>query len=400
MARRPLAGVRVIDLSHLIAGPFCTMLMADNGADVIKVEPPPGDISRLRAPIKTAGAGRDVSGYFLAMNRGKRSVALNLKTEGGRTVLGELIDTADVVIENFRPGVLARLGVDLDQLARRHPAKVFASLTAYGTKGVEPADRDRPGVAIVAEAVSGLTLLARDREGSPTWAGFPLGDLVSGLTAYGAVLTALWGREQTGEGRRLDLAMSESMLAFNGISLANFAITGRERREAVEPLAVPFGVFPARNGHVVIGVNSDTFWRQLCMAMGRPELADDQRFASHTERAARASEVEELVVQWTAPQDKEELVDAMHAAGVPCSVVADVRDILSNPAFQRRGQLWPVHDGVGGSAVLPGNAMGMADTAAGPVPRLGEHTLEVASELGIESGRLRILLEEGALLAE
>jgi CoA:oxalate CoA-transferase len=375
-------------MSHLIAGPFCTMLMADNGADVIKVEPPGGDIARSRQPYRynresgCATAGRDsVSAYFLAVNRGKRSMVVDLKTEQGRSVFDALLATADVVVENFRPGVLSRLGLDVDQIMTRHPRLVFASLSAYGSTGVSEDARNRPGVAIMAEAVGGLTTMARDREGDPVWLGFPLGDFTGGLVMHGAILSALLQLARTGAGARLDLAMAEAALALSGITLAAYAIEGTTHEG---PFAHPFGVFPADDGHVVIGVNSDPFWQRLCEAMGRAELGTDERYATHPARVARARETENIVRSWTVQHPAATIVKLLSAAGVPSAAVADAAAVLANPEFASREALWDVADGLGGFVRLPANPMRLVSRPPTAVPRLGEHTAEVLAELGLD----------------
>jgi crotonobetainyl-CoA:carnitine CoA-transferase CaiB-like acyl-CoA transferase len=359
------------------------MLMADNGADVIKVEPPSGDISRAREPFRSdAKNSESASAYHLAMNRGKRSVVLDLKTEDGRAALARLIATADVLVENFRPGVLARLGFDPESVAAQHPSLVVVSLSAFGGRGIEPALRDRPGVSIVAEASSGITSLTRGRDDEPVWVGFALGDLVAGLVLYSTVTTALIERNATGKGIYLDLSMAESMLALNTPGLAIHAVTGEARPDA-RLIATPFGVYPATDGHVAIGVNSDEFWRRLCHAMVRPDLAEDARFGTHPARIARRSEVDGVVRGWTSDLPRAEILARLQERGVPCAVVGEIPDVLSDPGLVSRGAFWSVDDGMGGQVVLPANPMRFVDRPGGAVPRLGQHTDEVLSEVGL-----------------
>ena len=384
-ASLPLSGIRVIDMTHLLAGPFATMIMADNGADVIKVEPPTGDISRARAPLRPAPEPHGaMSGYFLAMNRGKRSVVLDLRSDHGREAFGRLLGTADVLVENFRPGVLVRLGWDPVEVASAHPRMIVASMSAFGHTGVPPELRDRPGVAIVAEAASGITGVTRARDGKPTWVGWALGDLTAGLVLYAAVATALVARERTGLGARLDLSMTEAMLALYGPSLGMHALGGKHATDGIPP-AIPFGVYPARDGYVALGVNTDEFWRRLCLAAGHPEHAADPRYATYLARIERREETDALVSSWTAEHERHALVALLERHGVPCALVGGPGDVLADPALNARGAFWRVDDGLDGDVVLPADPLRFAAGPAGPVPRLGQHTDEVLAELGLDA---------------
>ncbi len=377
---RPLAGIRVIDLTHLLAGPYATMMLADNGADVIKIEPPSGEISRHRVPARRSADGSTCSGYFLAMNRGKRSVVIDLKTAEGQQALAALVATADVLVENFRPGVLERFGLDLTSLLRQYPRLIVASLSAFGQEDVASEVRDVPGVAIVAEAASGIAGLSRDRDGRPVWCGWALGDLVGGLTLYAAIASALFRRARTGRGGRLDLSMTESVLAMYGPALGMHAAGGRQAAESIPP-AVPFGLYPAADGFVAIGVNSEQFWRRLCAALDVAHLAEDPRFRTYSDRLANLPEVEGLVEAWTRTRSRAEVCDHLRSYGVPCALVAGPEDVLRDGTFAARGALWSVTDGIGGTAVLPADPLRFARVPPGPVPRLGQHTDEVLDEV-------------------
>lgn len=375
-------------MTHLLAGPFATMMLADNGADVIKVEPPTGDISRARAPLRAVPESQaPVSAYFLSMNRGKRSVVLDLRTDVGREAFDRLLRTADVFVENFRPGVMARLGFDLDAVAATHPRMIVASMSAFGHHGISPRLRDRPGVAIVAEAASGITGATRDRDGSPTWVGWALGDLTAGMVLYAAVVTALVARGRTGRGARLDLSMTESMLSLYAPTLAMHALDAVHAREGVPP-AIPFGVYPAGDGFVALGVNTDEFWRRLCAAVGKPEYGDDPRFATYAARIEHRDETDEMVSGWTRAHPRLALIELLEREGVPCALVGGPDDVLADPALNARGAFWRVADGLGGDVMLPGSALRFAHSPAGPVPRLGQHTDEVLAELGLGSDRV------------
>lgn len=242
----PLGGMMVVDFTHLVAGPFCTMLLADAGADVVKIEPPWGDHSRMRGPTRQEGEV-SVSSYLAAGNRGKRSLALNLKTQGGHSAAEELLERADIVIENFAPGVISRMGFDFNEFRARRPEVITASISLFGGQAGEGRLAGRPGLAIVAESESGLASLCRDSQGMPIPFGFVLGDIASGLAAYGAIVTALLHRQVTGIGRHIDIAMVHTLMAFNGIAIAGQSLGNDSDR----PLPTsPYGYFVARDGFV------------------------------------------------------------------------------------------------------------------------------------------------------
>ncbi|MFT5449333.1 MAG: crotonobetainyl-CoA:carnitine CoA-transferase CaiB-like acyl-CoA transferase [Gammaproteobacteria bacterium] len=377
----PLHGVRILDLTHLIAGPFCTMQFADAGADVIKVEVPDGEISRHRVPSLSTPDG-ELSAYFAAVNRGKRSVVLDLKTEDAQVNLSRLLASSDVFVTNFRESALERLGLNPHALRERYPGLIVATISAFGIENASSA-KGQPGLAIVAEAISGISALAEDGDGQPTWAGFPLGDYVAGLTAYGAIVTALHKRHTTGEGRYLDISMAESLLAFNGITLAREAFhaqAGSEQPQVSESPA-PYGIYPASTGHVAIGVNSDRFWQALCEAMQRSELADDVRFASQSARMNNRAQVTELVSAWSSQLSRQEVVRRLVEAGVPVSPVNRAEDILSSEILTERNALLPVQWGDQVVASIPAPAMRFKSRASYRLPQLGEHTDEVLNEL-------------------
>jgi crotonobetainyl-CoA:carnitine CoA-transferase CaiB-like acyl-CoA transferase len=285
-------------------------------------------------------------------------------------------------VTNFRESAINRLGLNPHELRKRYPGLIVATISAFGIDNATSA-QGQPGVAIVAEAISGISALAEDSDGQPTWAGFPLGDYVAGLTAYGAIVTALHKRHTTGQGSYLDISMAESLLAFNGITMARDAFRSRRSDEDSDEREspVPFGIFPAMGGHVAIGVNSDKFWHALCQAMERPELADNVRFATQRGRIDNRKEVIEMVSAWTSQLSREEVVRRMVEAGVPGAAVNRSDDILANEILAERGALVPVHWGEQAVASIPASAMGFKSHASNRLPRLGEHTDEVLDEL-------------------
>jgi crotonobetainyl-CoA:carnitine CoA-transferase CaiB-like acyl-CoA transferase len=324
-----LAGVTVVDFTHLVAGPFCTMLLADQGATVVKVERLDGEIARARWP-RISSADGSCSAYFAALNRGKQSVAVDLSNPDGRTIVRRLIDRSDVVVENFRDGVLERLlGASAEELRRERPALIVASVSLFG-RDPERAEPGRPGVAVVAESEAGISANARDREGRPVWSGFALGDFAAGMAAYAGITTALVRAVRTGVGSYLDVSMFESMLAFNAISLVREQCDERSPNTSPDGMGAGYGVVPTKDGHVAVGVNSNAFWRALCHAMGMEELAADERFRTEHARTARKRELMSIIEGWAAALPTAEVCRRFARAGVPYGEVRGSAEILAS----------------------------------------------------------------------
>jgi crotonobetainyl-CoA:carnitine CoA-transferase CaiB-like acyl-CoA transferase len=390
----PLAGIRVLDLTHVLAGPFCTQLLADAGADVVKVEPPGGEFSRVRGSVRSGPDGAALSSYYAAVNRGKRNVVIDLKNAHGLDLARRLVATADVVVENFAPGSLNRLGLDLGELRARHPRLVTVSITLYGSEPTAGDLASRLGLAIVAEAESTLTAMTPDRDGRPVALRVPLGDMAAGLNAYAAIVTALYERERSGVGRHVDVSMVRTLLSLNslGIAIAQIPFPGG----VLPPSPAGYGIFPTRNGYVTFGVNSDNLFRRLATAMGMPGLADDLRYRSYEDRDERAAEVAEIISAWSSLLDSETVISRAEAAGVPCGRVNTPEDVLDDPTFRDLRLIQTTGDGLGGTIDTASNPMGYAaeDRA---IPRLDEHVREVLAEIGVDDDELASLRRLGAL---
>lgn len=392
-----LAGVKVVELCHLIAGPYVGMLLADEGADVVKVEPPQGELTRSREPIRTSEQG-SMSGYFASLNRRKRSVAVDLKTDGGADLLHRLLADADVFITNMRGAALGRLGVHPEELRARYPKLVVVSMSGFGLANSGP-DVNRAGLAMVAEAISGTTGLTRDREGRPTWCGFALGDILTGMTAHASVLLGLRERDRTGEGRLIDLSLTESTLPLATVALARVQSTDANLAKvagANDFHGVPYGTFAAADGFYNIGVNRDDFWARVCQAMGRPDLGSDPRYATYLERASRQREVEALLEEWSTGLTREQVVDALMAVDVPVAPVLTMAEVLDSEHFAARGTFIDVDDAIGGHLRQPNDPTGFGLTSPARVPHLGEHRDEVLAELGLAPDAVEELERSGA----
>jgi crotonobetainyl-CoA:carnitine CoA-transferase CaiB-like acyl-CoA transferase len=394
----PLAGVRVVELCHLIAGPYCGMLLADEGADVVKVEPLTGELTRARAPFRSTEQGT-MSGYFASLNRRKRSVAVDLKSPEGAEVLERLLEDADVFITNMRPQALKRLGFHPADVLERHPSLISVSMTGFGLYNSGP-DANRAGLAMVAEALSGTTGLTRDHDGNPVWCGFALGDIMTGATAHASVLLGLLGRQRTGQGKLVDLALTESTLPLVTVALARIQAADAEETKSKggnDFHGVPYGTFAAADGYYNIGVNRDDFWGRLCQAMERPDLAEDERYATYDARAARQREVEKILEDWSIHIPRDQVVQAISDADVPVAPVLTMAEVLELEHFHARGSFVTVDDAIGGTYTLPDDATGFSIQAPARVPHIGEHRDQVLTELGYEPGKIQALVDSGVL---
>jgi crotonobetainyl-CoA:carnitine CoA-transferase CaiB-like acyl-CoA transferase len=380
MSTGPLRGVRVIDFTHILAGPFCTQLLADAGATVIKVEPPAGEWSRQRGPQRSGGDDKKISSYFAGVNRGKQGITLDLKNPAGLDFAQSLISTADVVVENFSPGTMAKLGLDLTTLRQLHPRLITASISLFGGLDSAGSLAERGGLAIVAEAESSLMSQHRGRDGRPITTPYGLGDMASGLSAYAAITTALFERESTGAGRHLDIAMIRVLLAFNAISITAEQIIAEGGIGSKPRATAAMGIFEASDGYVTIGVNSDSLFHRLAVAIGKPELSDDPRYAGHVSRDERVEEVNEIVSSWTRSHTIEEVIAAVSPTGVPCGRVNTATDILRNETSTQLRLFEDVDDGVGSRIRTPANPFGF-NYARTALPSLGEGNERLSGEV-------------------
>jgi CoA:oxalate CoA-transferase len=388
-----LHGMRVLDFSHLVAGPMCTMLLADAGADVIKVEPPWGDGSRRRGPVRATDAGQ-VTSYLAAGNRGKRSIVLDIKDTRAHELVDRLIAASDIVVENFAPGAIARMGFGLDELRERHPRLITASISLFGGRAVGSSLASRPGLAVVAEAESGLASLCTDDVGTPIQYGIPLGDTVSGLVAYSGILMALAERERSGVGRHVDVSMVSSLLALNGCFTAGLSI---DPVAANQFTTAPYGYFRSADGFVAIACNVDELWVRLTNAMNRPDLAMDPRFADYHERDRRVQEVKEVVTAWTIERSSTAIVELLTQYAVPCGIVNDAARLREAAEYRSLELFATIDDGIGGTLAVPANPFGLSSEGR-RLPQPGEHTDEVLIDVaGVAPDELAELRASGAV---
>jgi len=402
--QKPLAGIKVLSFEIQVAGPYCSMMLADQGATVVKVEQPgSGDTARGGAPKVRNERGEEQSGYFLRFNRNKRSLTLNLKSEAGRQIFRDLANGSDVLIENFRPGLLTEMGLGYDHLSRDNPGLVYASITGFGSmEGHLGPFSKRPAYDIVAQAMGGLMTTCGQAGGPPTWLGVALGDIASGMNAAYAIMLALFQRGQTGQGQYIDVSMYDTIVGLAERSVTAYSLTGTILERGRELYMAPWGPFECSDGWVALIVATERDWGRFCEAIGRPDLDGHEGARSGPERAHNmAGWLGEIVAGWFRGQTKAEAAEKLLAAGLPVGPVQDAREIYDCPHVEARGMLIDVPDPILGSVRLVGPPFKMSGNPApltGAAPLLGEHTSEILQEmLGYSDERVIGLQAEGVL---
>lgn len=375
----PLSGIRVVDLTRVLSGPFCTALLADLGADVIKVEAPEGN------SVRRQGAVRDgLSWYFANFNRNKRSIVLDLKTDNGRDVLARLITRADVLVENFRPGVLARVGFDAARLKVLQPKLVVCSINGFGSDGPY---RDRPAFDFIAQAMSGFMSVNGNADDPPLRSGLPISDLIAGLYAALATTAALRRAQATSEGQAVEVSLTNGLISLLAYIATNYFATGviPPRAGNDHPIAAPYGLFATRDGHVALAPADDAFFGRLMDALEMPELKDDTLFRSQSARVANRTRINAIVGGKLALRTTEHWVSVLNAAGVPCGPVNGVDEVFRDPQVLAQKMVLDVEHPGHGLVRMLGFPMKFAGTPCEvrrPAPGLGEHTDDVLAELG------------------
>lgn len=381
----PLAGIRVIEFCQIAAGPFCGMLLADEGADVIKVESPEGDGMRnwppLTRPASDAAAPGD-SENFASVNRNKRSVVLNLKDPVDLAAARALCLAADVVIENFRPGVMQRLGLGHESLVRDNPALVYCSISAFGQEGPRAQEG---GFDVTLQAIGGVMSVTGEPGGAPVKSGVPLTDFAAGLYAAYAVAAALRRVAATGEGAHIDVPMLGTTLAIAALQTSEYFGNGRDpvKLGSAHPRNAPYQAFRAQDGYFVLAAGNDDLYRRACAGIGRPELADDPRFATTALRARNQAELKALLEREFARAGAEEWLAVMRRQGVPCAPINTYSAALADPQVAHYGWVQPLELANGARTRTFGSPLGRAGPVRRRPPALGEHTAEVLAELGI-----------------
>ncbi len=396
----PLSGLRVIDLTHVMAGPTCTLMLADMGADVIKVEKiPDGDDTRRSLPPAVG----DESAAFMMMNRNKRGIALNLKTEGGRNVLQRLLAGADVVVENYRPGTMAKLGFDYEELRKTNPSLIYCALSGFGRSGPYG---HRGGFDLVAQAMSGLMSITGEGPGrAPVKCGAPVTDITCGLLAAMGILAAYSHRLQTGKGQMVDTSLFEAGIVQtywqSAIALATGTAPGP--MGSAHPLNAPYQAFECSDGWIVIGGSNQRNWLRTLEALDAGHLADDPRFIDNAARMAHLKELEDTLAPYFKPHRSADLLARFEAVGVPAGPVYDVLQMQADPQVRAREMVTTVEHAREGKVETIGLPIKFSDTP-GKVqtgaPVYGQHSRDVLKEAGFDEAELNALLAEGAVIAD
>jgi crotonobetainyl-CoA:carnitine CoA-transferase CaiB-like acyl-CoA transferase len=378
--RKPLEGIRVIDLTRVLAGPYCTALLADLGAEVIKIERPGvGDDARHYVPFV-----KGQSAYFININRGKKSVVIDLKKPKGRELFFRLVEKADVLVENFAPGTMERLGLGYDAVNRVNPRIVYASISGFGQEGPY---RRKPAYDLIAQAMGGIMSITGWPDSPPTRVGTAIGDILGALYATIAILAALRAREITGRGERIDIAMVDCVIqaceAYNMMWLVEGRIPTRigNRYEFI----YPYDTFRARDGWVAIGVGNDEMWARLCKAMGREDLMNHEDFNTNMKRVINHVRVKEIVERWTSKLSVREIVEALEKHEIPVASVYTMKDVWNDEHIVKwRRMLVKIEQpGVGEMPIVgtPFKFNNLVAEVGGPAPLLGQHTEEVLTKL-------------------
>ncbi|MGE4243109.1 CaiB/BaiF CoA transferase family protein [Ramlibacter sp.] len=379
---RPLAGVKVLAIENFVAGPFATMWLGDAGAEVVKIEQPGvGDHSRGTSPVKPDAEGRKQGLSFLRTNRNKRSVTLDLKTEDGKRIFRELAAKADIFLENLRPGVMDGLGLGYKELSKINPRLIYVAVSGFGHDDVKPSPYSAyPAFDIVAQALSGLMYRPERQGDRPTYLGFSLGDIQSGIVACNGALLALIQRGITGKGQKVDISLYDACLVLNEISVAMFSVMKKKSAPGVHAVTAPFGAYKCKDGYIVIAVLGEHVWVRFAEAIGKPELVGQERFKDGVTRQTNIALLNEQIQPWLSARTRHEAVQGLLDQGVPASMVNDVDDIFECPHAAARDMIVDLEDPVWGKVRVPGNPIKMTGAPDIPLvhpPRLGEHTEEV-----------------------
>lgn len=397
MTNGALAGVKVLDLTRVLAGPFCTMMMADMGAEVIKIEVPgSGDDSRQFAPFINGE-----SAYYMNLNRNKKGITLNLKKQEGKRLFLEMVKKSDFVIENYRPGTMEKLGLGYEELAKVNPRIIYGCVSGFGHFGPY---KDRAGYDIIGQAMGGLMSTTGWPDGEPTRTGTAMADVLAGLSVSVGLLAALRSREVTGKGQKVDVALVDSVVASLEIINQIYLATGKNpqrignRYESV----YPYDSFRAKDGSLVIGCGNDKLWKKLCGVMGKPELADDERYDTNPKRVQRHAEVKPLVEEWTLTKTIDEGVEIMLDAGIPAAPINTIERVARDPHIAGAREMFvEIEHPKAGKLRLTGSHLKLSATPVSfrnPSPMLGQDNQEVfGSLLNMSEQEVAALKENGII---
>ncbi len=390
----PLSGIKVLDLSRIISGPFCSMILADFGAEVIKVESPAGDATRVSMVFGEEGENP----YFVGLNRNKRSLVLNLKKDRGKEVFRRLAKWADVLIENFRPGVMERLELGYKDLCKINPGLIYASISGFGLTGPY---KDRPAFDFIAQALSGFMSLNGDENTPPLRCGLPISDNITGLYLAFGIMAALRRRDQTGKGQELTCALMDALMSCYSFASGAFFHTGElPPRTGNDHMAVsPYGVYEAADGPLAVAPSTAQTWVSLCKVLEREDLLEDPRFKTNALRRENRSQINRIVADIIKTKTRQEWMDLLNPVGVPAGPINNLREAFEDPQVRHQKMVMELPQ-PGGPVKAAGFALKMKDTPARvemPSPQLGEHTRQVLSQMGYSEKEAEDMLKEGVV---
>lgn len=382
-----LDGIRVLDLSRTLAGPFCTMLLGDMGADIIKVEQPgQGDETRKFTPPTWDG----ISSYYLASNRNKRSITIDLKSEEGKEIIHSLAKTADVFVENFRTGTMDQLGYGYEQLKEINPRLIYCSVSGFGRTGPE---KNRAGYDLLLQGYGGLMSITGESGGSPVKVGTSIVDMNAGMFAIYGILSAIIAREKTGRGQYIDVSLLDGQVVLLNYLATSYFATGHPagRMGTAHPSIVPYQAFHARDGEIILAIANNRLWEKACQALGWEDLRDDPRFVTNDERVAHRQLLIALIQERVSVMERQEIIEKLDSVGVPCGPIHSIDQVLTHPQVIAREMILEVDHPVVKNLKMPGFPVKLSDTPAQVrryPPLLGEHTDELLHELGIDCAKI------------
>ncbi len=390
---KPLKDLILLDLSRVLAGPICTMLLSDLGANVIKIEPfPNGDESRAIRPFVNSE-----SSYFMSLNRGKRSVVINLKKDEGKEIFFKMVLKADILVENFRPGTMDKLGLGYKTLKEMNEKIIYCSISGFGQTGPY---RDRPAYDTVVQAMSGVMSINGHPDGPPTRVGVSISDIAAGYTASVGILSALHKREKDGKGQHIDVAMLDSMLYILENAIARYFATGinPDRIGNRHPVSTPFDIFTTKDGNIAIAVGNNAIWERFCKAIGTDNLLKDQRLETNATRTANEPELKEKIVKVLSDKTTKQWLEIFIQHSVPCGPINSIADVTTDPHILAREMIVEVEHKKVGKTKIPGVPIKFSDTkctvtTASPV--LGQHTDEILKEYGFTINEIKGFRESG-----
>ena len=382
---RPLSRVRVTGHEQYIAGPYCTMLLADTGAEVIKIERPGGGDPRRQMPPFAEKDGRKKGAGFMGYNRNKKSLCLNLRDPKGQEVFRKLVASSDVVVENLRPGSMAKLGLGYREMRRMNPQLVWAIISGFGQlDGYRGPYSDRPAFDIVAEAMSGMMNLVGYDDKPPSGTVYGMADIVSGIIAAYGVLQALFMRQRTGRGQLVDSAMLDNLLSLNETMVTLYSVAGQEQKRGVPTVFFPRGAYQTKDGYLAVHVPDNIIWKRFCEVMERSDLIDDKRSATSPARAQNHGFLDSIISEFMATMTRDEAVGKFNSHGVPVAPVYTAEDVFADPHIEARGMLMPIDDPEVGTYRFARTAPMLEENAElprNPAPSLGQHTREILEGL-------------------